>query len=206
MRKKDLKKLILALVLITTVQGIGIDIYVNSAEGGIWEGLSIFKYFTLQSNALVMLYALLALINFRSMTEKEWFKRALTPVTSYIMLTGISFLIILAPTSNSQGLQRVASDLLHYLVPSLMFFYWIVFEERELQYSYIWSWIIYPFVFMFWGLYLAIMKEDYLYPFFDINKLGILIVPYLAGMTIAVFLICSFLVFLRKCLSVHRIS
>jgi len=206
MRKKDLKKLILALVLITTVQGIGIDIYVNSAEGGIWEGLSIFKYFTLQSNALVMLYALLALINFRSMTEKEWFKRALTPVTSYIMLTGITFLIILAPTSNSQGLQRVASDLLHYLVPSLMFFYWIVFEERELQYSYIWSWIIYPFVFMFWGLYLAIMKEDYLYPFFDINKLGILIVPYLAGMTIAVFLICSFLVFLRKCLSVHRIS
>ncbi len=206
MRKKDLKKLILALVLITTVQGIGIDIYVNSAEGGIWEGLSIFKYFTLQSNALVMLYALLALINFRSMTEKEWFKRALTPVTSYIMLTGITFLIILAPTSNAQGLQRVASDLLHYLVPSLMFLYWIVFEERELQYSYIWSWIIYPFVFMFWGLYLAIMKEDYLYPFFDINKLGILIVPYLAGMTIAVFLICSFLVFLRKCLSVHRIS
>jgi hypothetical protein len=206
MRKNDLKKLILALVLITTVQGIGIDVYANSQEGGIWQGLSIFKYFTLQSNALVMLYALLALVNFRSMTEKDWFKRALTPVTSYIMLTGITFLIILAPTSTAQGLQRVASDLLHYLVPSLMFFYWIVFEERELQYSYIWSWIIYPFVFMFWGLFLALMKEDYLYPFFDISKLGILIVPYLVGMTVAVFLIGSFLVYLRKRLSVPRIS
>lgn len=206
MRKNDLKKLILALVFITTVQGIGIDIYVNSLERGIWKGLSIFKYFTLQSNALVLLYSLLALVNYRSMTEKEWFKKALTPVTSYIMLTGITFLIILAPTSTAQGLQRVASDLLHYLVPSLMFFYWIVFEERELRYSYIWSWIIYPFIFMFWGLYLAIMKGDYLYPFFDISKLGIMIVPYLAGMTIAVVLIGSFLVFLRKRLSVPRIS
>lgn len=206
MRKNDLKKLILALVFITTLQGIGIDVYANSIEGGIWKGLSIFKYFTLQSNALVLVYSLLALVNFKSMTEKEWFQRTLTPVTSYIMLTGITFLIILAPTSNAQGLHRVASDLLHYLVPSLMFFYWIVFEERELQYRYIWSWILYPFVFMFWGLYLAIIKEDYLYPFFDISKLGILIVPYLAGMTIAVVLIGSFLVFLRKRLSVPRIS
>ncbi|MEA5005071.1 MAG: Pr6Pr family membrane protein [Rikenellaceae bacterium] len=206
MRKNDLKKLVLALVLITTTQGIGIDIYVNSIDGGIWKGLSIFKYFTLQSNALVLLYSLLALVNSRSLTEKEWFQKALAPVTSYIMLTGITFLIILAPTSTAQGLQKVASDLLHYLVPPLMFFYWIVFEERELRYRYIWSWMVYPFIFMFWGLYLAIMKEDYLYPFFDISKLGIMIVPYLAGMTIAVALIGSFLVFLRKRLSVPRIS
>ncbi|MCK9628122.1 MAG: Pr6Pr family membrane protein [Bacteroidales bacterium] len=206
MRKNDLKKLILALVLITTAQGIGIDVYVNSLDGGILKGLSIFKYFTLQSNALVLVYSLLALANFRAMSEKVWFKKALTPVTSYIMLTGITFLIILAPTSTAQGLQKVASDLLHYLVPSLMFFYWIVFEERELRYSYVWSWIIYPFIFMFWGLYLAIIKGDYLYPFFDISKLGIMIVPYLAGMTVAVILIGSFLVFLRKRLSVPRIS
>jgi len=206
MRKNDLKKLMLSLILITTMQGIGIDVYINTIDSGICKGLSIFKYFTLQSNVLVMIYALLALVNFRGFSEDHRFKRSLAPITAYIMLTGITFLIILAPTSTASGLYKVASDLLHYLAPPLMFFYWIIFEERDLQYRFVWSWLVYPFAFMFWGLFLAIAKGDYLYPFFDISKLGMWIIPYLAGMAIAVALIGCLLVFIRKRLTLPRIS
>jgi len=206
MGKEDFKKLLLALIFIATSLGIAIDIYVNSIERGIWEGLSIFKYFTLQSNALVMIFAFIELFNLRGLANNRYFRRSLTPVTSYIMLTGITFMIILAPTSTVTGLHKVASDLLHYLVPPLMFFYWIIFEERELKYKYVLSWILYPFFFMFWGLFLAIIKEDYLYPFFDINKFGYGIIPYLLAMTLATAFIGIFLVFVRKRFTGSRIS
>jgi hypothetical protein len=198
MKSVTLKKPVLAIISLISLSGILIDVYANFLKGGIVASISIFKYFTLQSNLFVFVFSFLALCDFRFVTDRPGFKKLLSPITSYIFLTGVTYLIILAPTSNAAGLQKVATVLLHYCTPPLMFLYWLFFEDRKLKYNDIWAWMIYPFLFMLWGLGLAIIKGDYLYPFFDISKLGILVVPYLMAMALAFALIGFLLVFLKK--------
>jgi hypothetical protein len=198
MKSLKLKKPVLAIISLLSLSGILIDVYANFLKGGIVASISIFKYFTLQSNFFVFVFSFLALCDFRFVTDKPDFKKLLSPITSYIFLTGITYLIILAPTSHAVGLQKTASILLHYIVPPLMFLYWLFFEDRKLKYNDIWTWMIYPFLFMLWGLGLAIIKGDYLYPFFDISKLGVLVVPYLMAMALAFASIGLLLVFLNR--------
>ncbi|MFA6335544.1 MAG: Pr6Pr family membrane protein [Bacteroidales bacterium] len=206
MRSINFKRLLLSLILITTFLGIFIDIYVNTIEHNIWKGLSLFKYFTLQSNSLIMIYSFVVLFNIKGYAENAHFKSLLSPFTSYIILTGLTFAILLAPTSTATGLHKVASDLLHYLSPPLMFFFWLIFEERKLKYALIGKWLIYPLLFMLWGLFLALFFGDYLYPFFDLSKYGNFLVVYLLLMAISTTMISLFLVFLNKRLQFRRVS
>jgi len=198
MQRKDFRQLLLSVIFITTFAGVAIDIYANTVDYSIWKGLSIFKFFTIQSNVLIMAYSFVALTNLNKWAESEFFKGLLSPFTSYIMLTGITFAILLAPTSTAQGLHKVASDLLHYLAPPMMFFYWLIFEERKLEYKYTFKWLIYPVLFMIWGLFLALAFKDYLYPFFDIPKFGSFLYVYLLLMAVSTTAISIFLVFVNK--------
>lgn len=206
MQRKGLKQLLLSLILITTFLGVVIDIYANTIDDNIWKGLSIFKFFTIQSNVLIMIYSFLALTNCKKYRETPVFKSLLSPFTSYIILTGITFATLLAPTSTAQGLHKVASDLLHYLSPPLMFFYWLIFEERKLEYRFIVKWLIYPVIFMIWGLFLAFAFQDYLYPFFDLSKSRIFLFIYLLFMAASTTAISLFLVFVNKRLKLSRID
>lgn len=206
MNKKNFKKLLLTLIFLSATAGILINIYGNTIEVDIWKGLSIFKYFTLQSNALVAIFAFIALFNITGLNDKPMFKNLLSPLTSYIMLTGLAFAILLAPTSTVQGLLKVASDILHYIVPPLMVFYWLVFEERKLEYNFVYKWLIYPVIFMVWGLFRAFVLEDYLYPFFDPTKYGYFLILYLMAMSISTIGIGYFLVFINNKLRFPRVS
>jgi hypothetical protein len=206
MKGKNFKKLLLLLVFIAASTGIIIDVYANTMDFDIWKGLSIFKFFTLQSNALLAIYTFIALFNINGLNDNPVFKSLLSPFTSYIMLTGLAFAILLAPTSTVQGLHKVASDILHYIVPPLMFFFWLIFEERKLEYSYVAKWLIYPVVFMIWGLYRAFLLDDYLYPFFDPTKFGYFLILYLMAMAISTIAIGAFLVFVKKRFKFIRIS
>ncbi|OFY43381.1 MAG: hypothetical protein A2X18_00055 [Bacteroidetes bacterium GWF2_40_14] len=192
------------IIFITTFLGVAIDIYANTVDYNIWKGLSIFKFFTIQSNMLIMLYSFVALTNLNNWQESVFFKNLLSPITSYIMLTGITFAILLAPTSTVQGLHKVASDLLHYLAPPMMFFYWIIFEERKLEYKFTLKWLIYPVLFMIWGLFLAFAFQDYLYPFFDLPKFGNFLYIYLLLMAASTTAISIFLVFVNKSFKFKR--
>lgn len=196
--------MLLLIIFITTFLGVAIDIYANTVDYNIWKGLSIFKFFTIQSNMLIMLYSFVALTNLNNWQESVFFKNLLSPITSYIMLTGITFAILLAPTSTVQGLHKVASDLLHYLAPPMMFFYWIIFEERKLEYKFTLKWLIYPVLFMIWGLFLAFAFQDYLYPFFDLPKFGNFLYIYLLLMAASTTAISIFLVFVNKSFKFKR--
>jgi hypothetical protein len=206
MKSKDFKQSLLALIFIASFAGIAIDVYANARESGILCGLSIFKFFTLQSNLLIAIYSFIALFNIKGYNEKPFFKSLLSPVTSYIMLTGLTFAILLAPTSTAIGLHKVASDILHYLVPPLMTFFWLIFEDRKLEYGYVPKWLIYPVVFMAWGLFRSFAYADYLYPFFDLSKFGYFLIIYLISMAIATFAIGLLLVFVNKKLQNNRVS
>jgi hypothetical protein len=120
------------------------------------------------------------------------------PLTSYIALTGLVYLIILEPIYDLDGLERTASVFLHYVVPPLMFLWWISTEERRYSLRELPKWLLYPVLFMVWGLFLAVAKGDYLYPFFDVSKYGMFVTLYLLLVAIGFASLVVLLVFINN--------
>ena len=197
MKNEIIKGVILGLLLAVTLTGISIDIYNNSNGESFFSGFITFKYFTLQSNALVLLYCSLILFSGKSL--KSFVAKVATgPLTAYILLTGLVYLIVLEPISDLYGLQRVSSSLLHYVSPVVMLIYWFLFEERRYRYGEFYKWLIYPVIFLMWGLFRAIVLSDYLYPFFDIEAIGGLVVPYIFAVASGFALMSLILIYINN--------
>ncbi len=167
------------------------------------KGLSDFKFFTLQSNALVLFFAAGRLF-VRKVNIQNYIRMAFGPLTSYILLTGIVYLIILEPIYELYGAERVASSILHYVTPPLMFLLWILTENRRYSYSEVFKWLIYPLLFMGWGLFRAFAFNDYLYPFFDLEKYGLYVSAYLFMVALGFSVMILLIIFINNKLQIIR--
>jgi hypothetical protein len=176
--------------------GIGIDLYNKFVSGGVLHALSTFKYFTLQSNLLVLIYAFVILFCVR-LSKNSFVLFMKGPLTSYIVLTGLVYLIILEPIYDLEGLERIASVFLHYVVPPLMFLWWILSEQRSYSLREVPKWLVYPVLFMVWGLFLALVEGDYLYPFFDVSQYGIYVALYILFVAIGFVSLVVLLIFIN---------
>lgn len=194
---EKLRKFLLWALVSASAIGLSIDIYNNSPNGDILKGLSNFKFFTLQSNLLVLIYSLISL-TWLDIKNKQIFKISLGPVTAYILLTGIVYLVILEPIYELYGLRIVSSSLLHYTTPPLMLAYWYITEERKYKITEFFGWLLYPLLFMGWGLFLALTYNDYLYPFFDTGKYGWGVVYYLILVAIGFSCMILVLIFINN--------
>ena len=203
MKKDRVKQLLLWAILVTAILGISTDVYNNSEGGTLFYGLRTFKYFTLQSNALVLIFSAISLFSMR-ISQKEWFNYTLGPLTAYIMLTGIVYLIILEPIYDSEGLKRFSSIVLHYITPPLMFAFWIIREKRRYSYNEIFKWLAYPLLFMVWGLFQALVRRDYLYPFFDTSQYGANVAIYLILVAIGFSSMIMVLIFINNTFLTQR--
>lgn len=178
MNKEKCKNYLLLLIFVVTLAGISLDIYNRAIDRGIIYALFSFKYFTLQSNFLLLIYSATELF-MGKIPKNKLHPFILGPITSYILLTGLVYLIILEPIYDLHGLERLSSVLLHYISPVLMFSYWLIAEKRRYHFNEFFKWLIYPIIFMIWGLFLALAFKDYLYPFFDIAEYGAYVGLYL---------------------------
>lgn len=172
MHKERLKNYLLIFIFLVTLAGISLDIYNRAIDRGLIFAFSAFKFFTIQSNLLLLFYSATELF-LKKTPKTKLHNFILGPITAYILLTGIVYLIILEPIYELYGLERLSSVLLHYVSPVLMFTFWIVAEKRRYRFAEAFKWLIYPIVFMIWGLFLALLFNDYLYPFFDISLYGV---------------------------------
>lgn len=203
MKGDKFKLFILQSLFLVALTGISIDVYNNSEGGTLLSGLSTFKYFSLQSNAMVLLFSA-GILFFKNVSQKSWFLYTLGPLTAYILLTGLVYLIILEPIYDLEGLKRVSSVLLHYVTPSLMFAYWFMAETRRYRYGEIFKWLIYPVIFMVWGLMLAIIRNDYLYPFFDTEQYGANVAIYLMLVAIGFSSMIMLIIFINNTFLTER--
>jgi len=178
MKKIQLTSYLLIFILLVTLVGISLDIYNRALDDGVMRALSAFKFFTLQSNLLLLIFSATELF-LRKVPKSKLHTFIMGPITAYILLTGIVYLVILEPIYELYGLERLSSVLLHYISPVLMFSYWIAAEKRRYRFAEAFKWLIYPIAFMVWGLFLALVFQDYLYPFFDIEEYGAFVGIYL---------------------------
>jgi hypothetical protein len=68
----------------------------------------------------------------------------------------------------------MVDELLHTAIPLLFLGFWIIFAPKdELLWKDIWSWLIYPIVYMLFILIRGSLSNFYPYPFINIKVLGL---------------------------------
>ena len=162
-----------------------------------------FSYFTIQTNILVgICFTFLSL-----MPKSKWgqfFKstKTITAITLYILIVGLVYNFILRFQWQPQGLAKVADELLHSLNPLLMLLYWLFFaNKKELEFKFIFSWLIFPALYLIYTLIRGHFFHFYPYPFMDINVLGLH-----AVMLNSIFMLIAFLAVGFVLTSVGKIS
>ena len=163
--------------------------FIAGAEIGlIGASIRYFSYFTVLTNTLVAFGWGMNALRPDSVPGR-WFARddVRTAVTSYIVLVGVVYHLLLAADHDPQGLQWFANLLLHYVVPAAVFLEWLLGSpDRTARFSQAFVWQIYPFAYTAYSLIKGAFTGFYPYPFLDVNTLGYSGVAYqLAGMIVA---------------------
>lgn len=71
----------------------------------------------------------------------------LTAILVYIMTVGLTYNTVLRSLWKPQGLQLLADNLLHSIIPFLYLVFWIFFVKKQsLQWKDVFSWLVYPLV------------------------------------------------------------
>lgn len=188
-----LKKSLIKLIVVISFFGIFFDMAEPIVRSGdIIESLKYFRYFTLQSNFIVFLYFLILMVSKKTRSIK--FQNYFGAVLIYITITMSVFIIFLEPVYNPEGFRIFGSIFAHYITPSLVIIYF--FKERN-TYNFkmkdIITWIIYPILYVIYIVIHGSSTGDYLYPFFQVETVGILgLIISITAITV-LFLIMSFL-------------
>lgn len=148
--------------------------------------LNYFSYFTILTNLLVAVALtfpgrFLARANVRS------------ALAVYITVVGGVYLIVLRPLWNSQGLQKLADVILHYVVPALYLPYWLLSVQQRLPWRSCLPWLLYPTIYALYSLLRGAVSGWYPYPFLNADSLGYNRVMANAGLLLLVFAVLSIL-------------
>lgn len=139
------------------------------------DGIVVFfGYFTVLSNLFVALAATLPLIA-RSTRLGRLFGNPmmLGCATTAILLVGIAYHLLLRHVWAPHGLQLLADNLLHYVVPTSALAYWVLYPPRSrLGFMAPLVWCLYPAGYLVYVLVRGVVVGSYPYHFIDVANLG----------------------------------
>lgn len=155
------------------------------------RGIELFKYFTIQSNLIVALYFSLFLLS--KYKDSETFTKMIGGVVIYITITFLVFASLLEPTYSPKGFALIGSIFNHYLTPLLVIGFMYLFrKDYKFQREDLLLWIIYPILYTIFLVIIGQVTNDYIYPFFQVNNIGVIgLILSMIGMII-LYLIMSF--------------
>jgi hypothetical protein len=161
--------------------------------------IRFFSYFTILTNTLVAFYFSSQVIFFK---EDNFWNRpgTLTSIAVYIVVVGMVYQIVLRPIWDPQGLARWVDELLHFVNPLLVLWFWWRFEEKnKVQWSQLPYWLLYPFLYLVYILIRGQFSGFYPYPFVNVTELGFPMVAINSLVLFCVFLgLSAGLVFLGR--------
>jgi hypothetical protein len=196
-----LRKLILVLIALCGWFALAAQMKLNigSKAAPLTEILTrYFSYFTLLTNLIVVVVCTsILLLPYSAMGRFSNRYTTQTAVTTYIMIVGIVYNIVLRPLWKPTGLQKPVDELLHTIVPLLFLLQWIFFvKKNQLPYKSILPWLLYPLIYVIFVLTRGSFSGFYPYPFIDLNKLSILqVFVNSAGIAVAVIVVSLTLIF-----------
>jgi len=133
--------------------------------------VQFFSYFTILTNIIVALYFTLVLLKRRTQKD-DWLTKpkTQTAILVYIVIVGIVYNLVLRFLWDPRGLQLVADELLHTVIPLLFLLYWFLFVN--LQWKDAFAWLLYPLIYLVHVLSRGALISLYPYPFIDVPTLG----------------------------------
>ena len=156
-----------------------------------------FSFFTILTNILVAI-CFTAVACTPSSKWGRFFSRPsnVTALAVYKTVTGIVYNVILHFLGSPKGLQFIADELLHSIIPVLFIFYWFIFVlKQSLQWKNILPWLIYPTLYCIYLLVRGAVVNWYPYPFINANTLGYYqVVLNIVGMVILFVIVAVLLV------------
>jgi len=133
-----------------------------------------FSYFTVLTNILVAVVLTFAATSGDSPLRRFFLRPSIQGgVVAAIVLVCLAYNLLLRHTWNPQGLQWVADELLHDVMPILFVIYWwFCVPKGILRWSSVWPWLIYPLVYFIYILIRGRWVGSYPYPFIEVDRLG----------------------------------
>ena len=188
-----MKKRFVLLVTVSAFLGLFFEIFQHSVnENSLFEGLKLFRYFTVQSNFIVFGYFLLIVL-FPKIDQNKY-HAFFGGVQIYIFITMSVFFIFLERIYNPTGLSLIGSIFSHYITPLLVITFFVLNrEDYDFKIKHLLLWITYPLIYLLFAIVHGFITDDFLYPFFQVSEIGILglIVSILS--LISLFTVLSFL-------------
>ena len=136
------------------------------------SAFSVLKYFTIQSNLMVTIY--FGAIYFFKWDQLPKYKSWLGGVTVYITITFLVFVTLLQSIWHPVGIGLWGNILNHYVTPIFTIIFLVLYRKDYLfTTSNILQWLIYPLIYIVFVLISGLAVGDYIYPFFQINEVGV---------------------------------
>jgi hypothetical protein len=132
-----------------------------------------FRYFTVQSNVLVLIWLTTAVIYWNRGRAHP----ILQPVvkgafTVYITVTFVIFATLLRGLIDPQGIDWYINAVTHYITPIAFIIDWILYERRRsYKWRYVLYWLFYPLAYLIFAQVYGAITGDYLYPFLNLPEL-----------------------------------
>jgi hypothetical protein len=185
--KTPLAKRCAILIAFITAITLFLRVYLAAdAHGSVFGGiLYLSQFFTILTNTLVLIVMIII--------GSGWKLRrgVLEIVVIAILGVGIVYHLLLAQLWSPQGLEMLADQGVHTIVPILVIFWWLLFADmwavswRDALYGVIW-----PCLYVFYALFRAQFTGFYPYPFLNLPELGwYKFLIHLAGVSIVFLLI-----------------
>lgn len=184
------------IVIIFALSGIVLDILygltVLNKSDLLVSAVDMFKYFTIQSNIMVIVYFLMLLTE--EYDDSVLFKRFFGGVVIYIMITFIVWAISLETFYELYHFEIIGSLFLHYATPLIVFGFLIKYrKEYNFNFKDIGLWLIYPLFYLGSLVIHGIITDNYLYPFFQVRNVGVSGLIQAIVLIIILFILLSFL-------------
>lgn len=166
--------------------------FVETHENYLVESIGLFKYFTIQSNLLIIIY--LSLYFFTDFKDNILFKRLFAIPLLCITITFLIYFGYLEWTYDNEGIHVYSSLLLHYVSPLLMLYFGYKYKTHfTFTKESIKLWLLFPVLYLAFLLTHGAITSDYLYPFFEVDEIGGLMVSIFVLLIVILYLGLSFL-------------
>ncbi|MDF7811925.1 Pr6Pr family membrane protein [Hymenobacter sp. YC55] len=177
MAEKNYKTAVAGIGALLGIAGIALQFYLTYSNRQLPAGETVirfFSYFTILTNALVVLYFLA--VSAGGTTGQGRFAsrpEVGTAVTVYILVVGVVYQTVLRGLVPLNEWGRVADNIIHGLVPLYMLCYWLCFvSSQPVRLQTLPYWLLYPAAYLAYTLVHGPIANFYPYPFVDVGALG----------------------------------
>lgn len=165
--------------------------------------IRFFSFFTILTNTLVALFFTYKITRKMGIFNTNG---ALTAITTFILIVGLVYQIVLRATWNPTGLQLVVDELLHTLIPFYMLIYWLLYAKpSNFKLKPILPWLAYPIIYIVCIMLRGNLSGFYPYPFLNVTKIGLQqSIINISVILIVSLILMSFLILIGKKLKINK--